>query len=184
MSSLRDNIAGERKRLREIRQILSAAVAQGAGGDSSWVPFYIAIGNYFELAMHRLHVQDIRMGDMLRDKADLDSPNVIQGMSELDQRLEGNQKHLELFQAGWRALESKGDKALEQFEQAATDYTNFITSNMGHHGLTTDLARELFSPDDWVYMANISEEDAAREQENYAQVLAAMPENLELPGSE
>ena len=70
-TDLNERIAAERKRLKEVRQTLTAAVNKQANGDASYVPFYIAIGDYFEATMERLHRQDIRMGDMLRDKADL-----------------------------------------------------------------------------------------------------------------
>ena len=63
---------------------MTEAVAQGAKGNDAYVPFYIAIGDYFEAAMERLHTQDIRMGDMLRDKADLDDPDNLQAMAELE----------------------------------------------------------------------------------------------------
>ena len=69
---LRERIAGERRRLRKVREALSAAVAQTSRGDEAYIPFYIGIADYFEAAMERLHTQDVRMGDLLREKADMD----------------------------------------------------------------------------------------------------------------
>jgi hypothetical protein len=180
---LREKVAAERRRLREVRQALSAAVAQGAQGAASWVDFYIAIGNYFAAAMHRLHVQDVRMGDLLREKADLTTPEAIQAMQELKDRLDGNQTHLEHFMACHAALQTEGAAALPAFESAARAYTDYIVANMGHHDGTTSLARAAFSVADWDYMAVTSDADAEREERLYKKVFAKLPRELNLPES-
>ena len=180
---LRERIAGERRRLRKVREALSAAVAHTSQGDEGYIPFYLAIAVYFEAAMERLHTQDVRMGDLLREKADLDAPENQQVLGELDRRLAGNQEHLKEFIAGGKALREQGDEALEQYEAAAKAYTDYIVTNMGHHGGSTDLARATFSDEDWNYMANVSETDMAREEELFERVFATMPASLELtPG--
>jgi hypothetical protein len=180
LMELRDKVASERRRLRQVRQALSAAVAQGAQGSATWVPFYIAIGDYFSAAMERLHTQDIRMGDLLRKKADLSSQSAEQAMRELDDRLTGNQKHLTAFLAGRDGLVAEGEAALSRFESAARAYTDFITSNMGHHAGTTDIARDAFGSADWAFMALISESDVEREILLYDNVFAAIPSDLSL----
>jgi hypothetical protein len=180
MSELRERIAAERARLKQVRQSLSAAVAQGAEGSENWVPYYIAVGNYFEAAMERLHEQDIRMGKLLREKADLSGPAAQQAMLELKQRLEGNQLHLERFLAAKRGLESSGASALNEFESAARAYTDYIVANMGHHSGTTDLARDAFSPADWEHMALVSDADRSRELELFEAVFKYLPDNLKL----
>ena len=123
---LRERIAGERRRLRKVREALSAAVAQTSQGDEAYIPFYLAIADYFEAAMERLHTQDVRMGDLLREKADMDDAENQKILSELDRRLAGNQEHLKEFLAGGKALQEQGEKALEQYEAAAQAYTNYI----------------------------------------------------------
>ena len=177
---LRERIAGERRRLRKVREALSAAVAQTSQGDEAYIPFYLAIADYFEAAMERLHTQDIRMGDLLREKADMDNPENQQVLGELDRRLAGNQKHLKEFLAGGKALQGQGEQALDQYEAAAKAYTDYIVTNMGHHDGSTDLARATFSEEDWSYMANISEKDMAYEEELFKRVFATTPASLEL----
>jgi hypothetical protein len=174
-------IAAERRRLREVRQALSAATAPDTYSNADYVPFYIAIADYFEAAMERLHAQDIRMGDMLNDKADLTTPENKQAMAELDERLAGNQLHLKKMLAAADALRSEGEGALQQFASAGGAYAAFIVANMGHHGGTSDLAQALFSADDWAYMADVSEADQLREQQLYKKVFTALPDNLVLP---
>ena len=68
MTTLQERIGGERRRLKSVRMKLSAAVAQGASGETDWIPFYIAVGDYMEASIGRLLAQDIKMGDMIRAK--------------------------------------------------------------------------------------------------------------------
>jgi len=178
---LRDKVAAERRRLREVRQALSAAVAQGSQGASAWVSFYLAIGDYFAAAMHRLHVQDVRMGDLLRQRADLSTPKATVAMQELQDRLDGNQRLLDRFMLCHAGLKTQGAATLPAFESAARDYTNFITTNMGHHDGTTSLARDAFTTEDWEYMALTSDSDAEREGVLYGEVFSKLPDNLVLP---
>ncbi|MGI9309879.1 MAG: hypothetical protein ACR2P6_11490 [Gammaproteobacteria bacterium] len=180
MVELREKIAAERGRLKQVRQALSVAVQQGAQGAESYVPFYLAVAEYIDAAMDRLHIQDIRMGDMLREKADLSAPDAQQAMAELDQRLAGNQDHLQRFLAAKKELAANGVDAIDDFEAVSRAYTDYITSNMGHHSGSTDLAREHFSEDDWTYMAKISTEEEQREVRLFEQVFNSVPEGLEL----
>jgi hypothetical protein len=180
MAELYERIAGERRRLREVRQMMTAAVEQTANGAEEYVPFYISIGDYFEAAMHRLHEQDIRMGDLLNKKADLTLPKNKQAMAELDDRLAGNQLHLKKLLAARDGLKQQGSDALEDFEIAGKGYSDFIVTNMGHHAGTNDMAQELFSSDDWNYMAYISDDDLQNQQRMYDEVVAVKPVGLEI----
>ena len=181
MNELYERVAGERRRLRQVRQMMTAAVERGAQGDADYVPFYIAVGDYFETAMHRLHEQDIRMGDRLNEKADMSVPKNKQAMAELDDRLTGNQDHLKKLLAARAALQDSGAAALLDFESAGKNYSDFIVANMGHHPGTNDMAQEVFSADDWSYMAYVSDDDLANEQRLFDQVVAVKPASLELP---
>jgi len=179
MTTLQDKIAGERRRLKQVRQKLSAAVEQTAGGNADWIPFYLAVSDYMQAAMHRLHVQDEKMGTMIRERAAGDKAE--QALSELDERLEGNRRRLDRLLVERARLAEEGAARLEEFEAAARDFTDFIVRNMGHHGATTDLAGKLFSPRDWEYMAGITDEDLAREVALSEEVAAKTPADLRLP---
>ena len=181
MAELYERVAAERRRLREVRQALTQATTQGCGGNADWAPFYIAIGDYFEAAMRRLHDQDIRMGDLLREKIDLSQPDVQKAMAELDERLAGNQRHLKAMLAARNALHGDPQGALAEFEAAGKAYADYIVANMGHHPGSTNLAQEHFSQEDWAHMADVSEADQAREEQLHAAVFAAVPDDLELP---
>lgn len=178
---LRERVANERRRLKSVREALSTALAQGAGGDAGFVPFYIAAADYMEAAMHRLHIQDVRMGEMIRSKLGTADASAKKAIAELDERLGGNQHHLNQFLAARNALKQEGAAALERFEKVSRDYTGFITANMGHHGATTELAQKLFSLDDWAYMAGITDEETRNEQVLHQRVFAAVPKSLKLP---
>lgn len=178
MTTLSEQIAGERRRLKSVRQLLTTAVARKSGGNQSFVPFYIALGDYMEAAMNRLHAQDVKMGDMIRRKLATLDDKATQALDELHERLTGNQAYLTVFSAAKSALQGEGAEALERFEQASAAYTDYIVGNLGHHGLTTELAAKLFSEADWAYMAGMTEAETAHEQQLYARVHALLPAAL------
>lgn len=178
---LRERVAGERRRLKSVRQALSAALARGARGDAAFVPFYLAVADYIEAAMHRLHIQDVRMGEMIRSKLGTIDDAAAKALAELDERLAGNQRHLHAMLAARDAMRRDGPAGLDRFEQASRDYTGYITANMGHHGGTTNLAQTLFTMDDWAYMAGITAEETQQEIRLYDAAFAAAPPGLELP---
>ena len=179
---LRERVANERRRLKSVREVLSAALVKGANGDAAYVPFYGAIADYIEAAMHRLHIQDVRMGEMIRAKLGntLDASGQ-KAMGDLDERLAGNQRHLNKLLEARDALKKHGASALERFEQVSRDYTSYIISSMGHHGASTELAQKLFSVDEWAYMAGITEQETRREQLLHDEVFKSVPKGLKLP---
>lgn len=179
---LRERVAGERRRLKSVREALSAALARGARGDPAFVPFYLAAADYIEAAMHRLHIQDVRMGEMIRSKLGTLDESAAKALAELDERLAGNQRHLDAMLAARDGLRRDGAAALDRFERVTRDYTGYITANMGHHGGTTSLAQKLFTMDDWAYMAGITAEETRQEARLYDAAFAAAPAGLDLPG--
>ena len=129
--------------------------------------------------MGRLHAQDVKMGNMIREKLGRLDANAEQALRELDERLAGNQQHLQALSAAKKALAAAKDAAaLERFETVGAAYTNYIVTNMGHHGATTDLAGRLFTQDDWEHMAGVTDEETRTEQRQYARVFDALPAAL------
>jgi len=178
MTSLQERIATERKRLRGVRQNMLAAIEQQASGDPAYIPFYIAAANYIETTMHRVHVQDVKMDQMIRDKIEVMDASAEQALAELHGRLEGAKEHLQPFLAARDALRDKGAEALEDFEREGKKYSDFIVANMGHHPPTADLGTRLFSPEDWEYMAGATDAEIARDQELYADFQSVIPASL------
>lgn len=178
MNEIRERVGNERRRLKQVREALSAALVKTAEGDDSYVPFYIAIGNYFEIAMDRLHIQDVRMEDMLKKMIPDPDATVRQAFKEVEDRLRINQEHLKKFMAARDALKEKGAVALSEFESAAKAYTDFILAQMGHHGASTSLAGERFSQKDWEFMAHVEPGDMEREQKLHDEVFATQPAAL------
>ncbi len=178
MSEWQERVSGERRRLKQVRQLLTAAVARTSGGDPRYVPFYLALADYIETAMARLHAQDVRMGDMIRARISPPDAEAMQALAELDDRLAGNQQHLGRFALARKALAVHGVGALGDFERVAADYTAYIVANMGHHGATTMLAQRLFSADDWQHMAATTDEDTRREALLHGRVEATRPPDL------
>ena len=117
---------------------------------------------------------------MLRSRVSKSDTEAHDALTELDERLAGNQAHLKRFLEARDCLKKNGAEALKKFESASRAYTDYITANMGHHGGSTTLARQHFTEDDWVYMANISDEDIARERDLFNLVFAQVPSGLSL----
>lgn len=179
MTTLRERVAGERRRLKSVREALTAAVARKSAGDGAFVPFYLAVSDYMETSMGRLHAQDVKMGDMIREKLGKLDASAEKALQELDERLTGNQKLLQAMVAEKQRLEKDGSaQNLARFEAAGAAYTQYIVSSMGHHGATTDLAGRLFTQEDWEYMAGVTEEETRTEQRQYARVFDALPAAL------
>jgi hypothetical protein len=100
-------------------------------------------------------------------------------MEELDARLVGNQIHLQRLLAARDNLQQSGTAALDEFRVAGKGYSDFIVTNMGHHAGTNDMAHEVFTPDDWVHMAYISDNDLANQESFYAAVMTATPDIMQ-----
>jgi len=176
-----ERIGNERRRLRNVRQRMAAAIEVQAKGNQAFVPFYIAVADYIDATMQRLHGQDVRMGEMITEKVSEPDDLVRQGLKELDDRLEGAAAHLKPFLGARDALRASGVDALENFEAEAQVYSDFVTSTMGHHSATNDLCVKIFKPADWEYMAAISPEQQAEDERLYADVVESMPDGVAVP---
>jgi hypothetical protein len=179
--TLRERVAGERRRLKSVREALTTAVARKAQGDPAFVPYYLAIADYLKTSMDRLHAQDVKMGNLIRERLKSPTEAEMRALAELDERLAGNQRHLTAFVAARDSLRRDGAVAVPQFEAVSAAYTSYIVASMGHHGGSTDLAARLLSAVDWEYMAGITPAETATEQELYGRVFAAQPPALASP---
>lgn len=170
----------ERRNLKSVREKLTAAVTQTSGGDADYVPFYIAIADYMEASMGRLHAQDTKLGQIILDKSEdkVDAENKLQ---DLKQRLAGSHTCLKALLEAREVLQLEGTAALGQFETAGEAYSNYITSQMGHQGPVSDLAASLLSPEDWQYVADANDAAILLEEELYERVSATIPVGLQFP---
>jgi hypothetical protein len=176
MSTLQERIGNERRRLRLVRQRMAAGIEAQAGDDAAYVPFYVAVADYIDTTMQRLHDQDVKMGNMIREKVDEVDVQVENALEELAERLRGAEAHLKPFLEARDELREKGIAALESFEAAGKAYSDFIVANMGHHGATSDLSAKLFSLADWEHMAGITDAQQREDEELYQRVLDASPD--------
>ncbi len=174
-----ESIRQERGRLRTVHEMLKEALAVSPR-DETFIPFYIAIGDYMEASMGRLHIQDINMLERLASKIDMDDPENEEIIAEVYRRLDGNQEHLKRYSACKQALQSEGAAAVTDYEDASLAYVDYIHNRMGHHAPSTDLARKAFAEEDWVAFADIDETYFAKERALYDSVLQTRPENVPL----
>ena len=174
-----ESIMGERGRLRTVHEMLKAAL-EVSPRDETFIPFYIAIGNYMEASMGRLHTQDISMLEKLASKVDMNDPENEENIAEVYRRLDGNQEHLKLYKACTRALVSDGTEAVKDYEETSLAYIDYIHNRMGHHAPSTDMARRVFTEEDWAAFADIDENYFSKERALYESVLQTRPESVPL----
>ena len=183
MTSLREQIGKERDRLVLVRKSLTASLDQTTPHGPEYVPFYVAVAKYIEASMGRLHAQDMRMGELLPERAAGMDAEVKGLLRDVEERLEGSRKNLQALAGARQVLEAKGASALKNFEAVARTYTEYIRSRMGHQKAPSDLAMKLFTEADWTYMAGATPQDIALEQQLYDRVLAAIPPGVKaVPG--
>lgn len=176
-----ESLMGERGRLRTVHEILNTAL-EVASRDTSFVPFYIAVGHYMEASMGRLDSQDIKMLARLGEKIGVADPEEEEIIAEVHRRLDGNREHLKKFLACTAALEAdpEDSTAIEVYETTGAAYIDYIHNRMGHHAPSTDLARRLFAESDWIDIADIDESCFAAERELYDAVFDTRPGNVPL----
>lgn len=174
MSKIMGRLMGERLRLVQVRQGLSAALEHQPNNEDLRA-FYIAESNYFEAAMERLHRQDNIMLAKLADK--LATANIDPGsaLSEVEERLAGNQVLLTAMLGARDALLLDDDSALTNFETIAREYTQYIIANMGHHPASANLAQQHFDEQDWEHMADFNDPETEGEATLFDIVLASAP---------
>ena len=179
MQSAIESLMNERGRLRTTHEMLNAALAEEVR-DEAFVPFYIAVADYMEASMGRLHEQDIKMLQRLAAAVDPTDSEAEEIIAEVHRRLDGNQVHLKDFLACRADLQSDGQSAVDKFETVSRDYIDFIHDRMGHHAPSTDLARQIFAEDDWVEIANIDQRYFRKEKALYESVLQTRPGSVPL----
>ena len=179
MKTAIESLMNERGRLRTTHEMLNAALAEEVR-DEAFVPFYIAVADYMEASMGRLHEQDIKMLRRLAAAVDPTDSEAEEIIAEVHRRLDGNQVHLKDFLACRADLQSDGHSAVDKFEIVSRDYIDFIHNRMGHHAPSTDLARQIFAEDDWVEIADIDQRYFRKEEALYESVLQTRPGSVPL----
>jgi len=179
MKSAIESIMTERGRLRTAHEMLHAALAEEVR-DAAFVPFYIAVADYMEASMGRLHDQDVKMLQRLDAAVEPTDSQAKEIIAEVYRRLDGNQEHLRNFLACRTDLQSDAASAVDKFEQTGRAYIDFIHNRMGHHAPSTDLARQFFVEDDWVAIADIDQTYLSKEEALYESMLRTRPGRVPL----
>ncbi len=172
----------ERNRMRSVCDMLSAALDQWRDGGPLRVPFYLALAQYIEIAMHRLYIQAVRAEEILFTRLHGTDMAAVSGYSAFHESLLANQRYIASLRRVRERLEQEGSAALESFEAVARDYIAFILANLGTYAGVQQLMQESFSIDDWAYIGSIADEEIRREQSLHDRVMALAPADPPLPG--
>jgi uncharacterized alpha-E superfamily protein len=105
---------------------------------------------------------------MIKEKAAVENIDPGTAISEAHDRVEGSQKLLiELSEKSNQI----NKQSLADFVDVCQRYCQYIVSNMGHHAPSANMARALFSEQDWLAMADFSDEHSQLEQHLFDSVI-------------
>lgn len=175
MNETSKRLINERLRLVQIRQGLTAATDANDG--LALTPFYQAASSYLQYAMQRLHEQDIKMLTTIKEKADYNNIDYGTALSEAHERVAKSQVLLNEFSEKSANL---NEQSLAIFEDICQRYCQYIVNNMGHHAPSANLAQTLFSEQDWLSMANFSDETSALERRLFDKTTNLAPDTIRL----
>jgi len=166
----------ERKRLETVRKAFTKAVSDGARGEEAYIHFYVAVSNYIQQAMHKLHEQDYTLLKLIEEKADLEHLNTSLVIDDVYDKLANSKLLLEEFVIKSEAIDPIN---IDTFEEIGQRYTDYIQQRMGHHPPTTELADKLLSETDWQTVANFNEQSIQTEEKLFDQVVKTAPDNIQ-----
>lgn len=166
----------ERKRLQTVRKAFTKAVHDGMRGEDAYIGFYVAVSNYIQEAMHKLHEQDYTLLKLIEEKADVEHLDASLILDDVYDKLANSKMLLEELITKSEAID---ETSIDTFEEIGQRYTDFIQERMGHHPPTTELADKLLSDEDWRTVANFDDHSIQTEERLFDEVVKNAPDNIQ-----
>ncbi len=176
----RAEIGRERRRQIQVRQAFEAGLAKNADDAMDLAEFYLACGDYIVWSMARLHDQDQRIHDLLKERLDPGRTDVHEQLAGLNERQAKSRVFTAEFQQAVEALRDSGTSGQEEFEEAARAFVELFTSLMApRKNPFQEHTDVLFTDSDWIDIAGVSAESLAEEKELYELVETVAPAGIE-----
>ncbi len=176
----RKEIARERRRQIQVRKAFEAGLALDEDQRGGLVSFYVACGEYLVYSMDRLHEQDQIIHDLLVARVPADDDEARKGLAELNARQDASRVVVETFRQALEALKQAGSKGRKVFEKAAGAFVDAFNSMMAPRRNPffrhTD---SLFVDEDWVRIADASDEFHTIESRLFVAVKEQAPEGID-----
>ena len=169
----RAEIGRERRRQIQVRKAFEAGLAKSADDATDLAEFYLACGDYIVWSMARLHHQDQRIHDLLKERLDPRLTEVHAQLAGLNERQDKSRAFTEEFQQAVAGLRTSGASGHAKFEKAARAFVDLFTSLMApRKNPFQEHTDVLFTESDWNDIAGVTAGSLAEEQSLYAQVEA------------
>lgn len=181
MSSPRADIGHERRRQIQVRKALEDALARTyRSGHSGLAGFYLACGDYLVWSMDRLHDQDQRIHDLLRERLPSSEREARQALADLGIRQQQSRELVRVFRNAVERLRCQGRRGVRVFETAARRFTKtfreLLAPRRNPFEKHTD---QLFKPRDWVAIAWASDDSRRTELILFTAVQIYAPEGID-----
>lgn len=176
----RAEIGRERRRMIQVRKAFETCLAQRDDDAHDPTDFYLACGDYIVWTMARLHDQDQRIHDLLKERLDPGLTDVHEQLAGLNDRQAKSRAFTAEFQQAVTALRNVGPSGRSEFETAAQAFVDLFTTLMApRKNPFQEHTDVLFTDSDWIDIAGVSNESLAEEQELYELVEATAPAGID-----
>ena len=176
----RAEIGRERIRQIQVRKAFEEGLALADRLDQDLTEFYLACAEYMVFSMDRLHDQDQNIHDLLRRRIPVEDADAHERLDVLQERQGKSRELMETFHRSLDKLRQAGQKGVAAFEDGARKFLDKFTSLLAprknpFHKHTD----ELFSDEDWVIIAGVTEDSLGREVELYVAVQRTAPAGVD-----
>ncbi len=176
----RAEIGRERRRMIQVRKAFETYLTQRDDDAHDPTDFYLACGDYIVWTMARLHDQDQRIHDLLKERLDPGLTDVHEQLAGLNERQAKSRAFTADFQQAVKALRDSGASGQGEFEEAARAFVNLFTSlRAPRKNPFQEHTDVLFTDSDWIDIAGVSTESLAEEKELYELVGATAPAGID-----
>ncbi len=180
MQTSREEIARERRRQIQVRKAFQAGLDTTGWAGADAARFYLCCADYLRWSMDRLHEQDQRIHDLLRERIPAAESEAHERLAVLGERQERSRALMRDFSAAAERLRAAGVGGIRAFEQAAREFTatfnSLLQARKNPFFQHTD---RLFRDADWSDIAGVSEQSLADEARLFGAVQASAPHGID-----
>lgn len=179
----RAEIGRERRRMIQVRKAFEISLVQRDDDARDLTDFYLACGDYIVWTMARLHDQDQRIHDLLKECLDPGLTAVHEQLADLNERQEKSRAFTDKFHQAVEALRTSGAAGRSDFETAAQAFVDLFTTLMApRKNPFQEHTDELFGDSDWIDIAGVTDESLGEELDLYGRVEASAPAGIDPSG--
>ena len=176
----RREIARERRRQIQVRKAFEQGLALAEQVEGDLTDFYLACAEYMVFSMDRLHEQDQYIHDSLKQRIPVEDADAHERLDVLQERQSKSRELMETFRQSMEKLRRAGRGGIHAFEQRARDFVDRFTSLLAprknpFHKHTD----QLFSEEDWIVIAGVTEHSLGREAALYVAVQRSAPAGID-----